>query len=127
MERRDPPAELSTATGATEGYAHPSGLLRYSEGVKDLIEKTQASWLLDLIAFAQPRATVDVWLRDFQLWEVHVLRDRSLAVVCSRDSEEEAFRLERRPTECQLGYTRLYLRGGVLQLPSEQRTKGESS
>jgi hypothetical protein len=72
---------------------------------------SHASW--------QPRAQRDAWLREFQLWELFVSEDRKALLVCSRDSEDEAFRQEIEFTDFLLDYVRLYVEGGVLLLPTE--------
>ena len=109
---------LSTFIGTTEYYRHWSGM-RYTDGVKFLADEAKAHWLLDVIASWQPEALRDPWLREFQLWELFVREDRSATAVCSRDSEDEAFRQEIASTTFPLDYVRLYVEGGVLLLPSE--------
>ena len=54
-------------------------------------ERTRCFWLIDLIAILQLRAWKDAWLRQFQLGELFV-NDGRAALVCSRDSDDVAFR-----------------------------------
>jgi Family of unknown function (DUF6876) len=51
--------ELARFTRAANLYEHRTKLLAYSDGVWYLVAKTNAQWLLDLIAFAQPWALAD--------------------------------------------------------------------
>lgn len=58
-------------------------------------------------------------LREFQLWELFVSGDASATLVCSRDSEDEAFRQAISYTDFPMEYVKLYVEGEVLLLPSE--------
>jgi hypothetical protein len=119
MEGAELRAVLASFTGTTEYHAHSTHWLKFTDGVRYLAEETEAFWLLDRIAFAQPYAKQDAWLREFQLWELHVREDRSAVLICSRDSEDEAFRTGIPSTDFPLDYMKLYVEGGVLLLPSE--------
>ncbi len=118
MEAAELRATLRSFTGTIEHHAHWSGM-RFTDGVKFLVESAKAYWLLDLIASWQPKALRDSWLREFQLWELFVRADRTATIVCSRDSEDEAFRQEIESTDFPLDYVKLYVEGVVVLLPSE--------
>lgn len=111
-------AALRTFTGTTEYHRHWSGM-RCTDGVKFLVETAKAYWLLDLIASWQLEALRDAWLQEFQLWELFVRADRTATAVCSRDSEDVAFRQEIEFTDFPLEYVKVYVEGGVVLLPSE--------
>ena len=117
MEANEFYATLHTFTGTENYYAHPSGM-RYTDGVKYLADTTGAYWLLDVIALWQTKALRDSALREFQLWELHV-KDGAATVVCSRDSEDVAFRVSVSFTDFSQPYVKLYVEGGVILLPSE--------
>jgi hypothetical protein len=112
--------ELRQFTGVCDRF-HPhwtNGFV-YTEGVKHLAERARCYWLINTIALLQARALRDAWLREFQLWELHVKAGRG-TLICSRDSENEAFRLEFKLTNFPLHYVRLYVRSTVLLLPNER-------
>lgn len=111
-------AALQSYTGTVAYHAHWSGM-HLTDGIHFLAEAAEAYWLLDLIASWQPRALRDPWLREFQLWELFVRPDRTAVIVCSRDSEDEAFREHIKETDFPLEYLRLYVEGGVMLLPNE--------
>lgn len=119
MEGSDIRAALGQFTGTEQYYRHWTRILVYTDGVKFLAESAGAYWLLDAVALAQPRARRDPALREFQLWELSVRKDRSAILVCSRDSEDEAFRREIDYTDFPMEYVKLYVEGEVLLLPSE--------
>jgi len=119
MEAPELRSELASFTGTTTYYRHLSRLIVYTDGVRYLAEIAKAYWLIDQIAFAQPRALKDAWLREFQLWELHVAEDRSATLICSRDSEDVAFTIRIPSTDFPMDYVKLYVEGGVLLLPSE--------
>lgn len=112
-------AALRSFTGTEEYHAHWSRARVFTDGVKFLADAAGAYWLIDLIASWQRVALQDGWLREFQLWELHVREDRSALVVCSRDSEGVAFTQEVEFTDFPLEYAKLYVEERVLLLPSE--------
>lgn len=111
-------AMLRTFTGTIEYHLHWSGM-RYTDGVKFLVERAKAFWFLDLIASWQLETLRDAWLREFQMWELFVRGNRTATAVCSRDSEDVAFRQEIEFTDFPLDYVKVYVEGGVVLLPSE--------
>ena len=111
-------ASLQQFTGTTQYFRHWSGM-RFTDGVQFLAESAQAYWLIDVVASWQPEALRDSSLQEFQLWELFVKPDRTATIVCSRDSEDEAFRQEIEHTDFPLDYVKLYVQGGVALLPSE--------
>jgi hypothetical protein len=119
VEQTELSAELKSFIGTTRYYRHWLGVLVYTDGVKFLADRAKAYWLIDSIVFAQSRALRDAALREFQLWELFVTNEGSASLVCSRDSEDEAFRIEIPATDFPLRYVKLYLEGHVLLLPSE--------
>lgn len=110
--------QMRAFTGTTEYHRHWSGM-RFTDGVKFLAETAKAYWLLDVIASWQPKALRDPWLEEFQMWELFVRTDRTASAVCSRDSEDVAFRQEIEFTDFPLDYVKVYVEGGVMLLPSE--------
>lgn len=111
-------AALRSFTGTIEYHRHWSGM-RYTDGVKFIVEEAKAHWLLDLIASWQLEALRDAWLREFQMWELFVLANRTATAVCSRDSEDVAFRQQIEWTDFPLDYLKVYVEDGVVLLPSE--------
>ncbi len=119
MEGTELRVALKTFTGTTAYYAHWSRQVVYTDGVKFLAETAGAYWLIDAIALAQPRARQDPRLCEFQLWELFVRDDRRATLVCSRDSDDGAFRQEIEFTDFPMEYVKLYVESDVVLLPSE--------
>ena len=111
-------AELRQFTGSTEFFRHFTNAIIYTQGVRHLATRGRLYWLIDVIASLQPRALKDRALREFQLWELWITNGKAV-LVCSRDSEDEAFRLQLKTCDSALNYVRLYLENGTLLLPSE--------
>ncbi len=113
-------AELKTFSGRTANFhEHWSGL-RFTDGINYLLENAKAQWLLAIIAVSQQAMSQDPWLLQFQLWEVFFDPETKVAtVVCSRDSEDEAFRRKIRVSRFPLEYVRVYVEGTVMRLPTE--------
>jgi hypothetical protein len=94
---------------------------RYTQGVLFLAENAGAHWLIDLIASHQ----LDKRLRteDFQLWTLTVRSDKTASAEVFRDSGQPPLLFQ------EIEYTdfpvelaaeiKLYVRDGVLMLPSE--------
>lgn len=118
MDAAEIRSALPAFVGTTRYYRHWTGL-RYTDGVKFLAEEAKAYWLLDTIASWQRKALRDPALREFQLWELFVTPDHAATFVCSRDSEDVAFRQKIAFTDFPLDYVRLYVENGVVLLPSE--------
>jgi hypothetical protein len=110
--------KLRRFTGEEGCHPHSSGAFIYTEGVRFLMEQAEVAWFVDLIAALQPRALEDPALRNFQLWEMHFVRGGAVAV-CSRDSDDVAFRRWLPGAHEALPYVRLYLTAAVLHLPTE--------
>jgi hypothetical protein len=111
-------AELRQFTGSETLYRHSPTRLHYTEGVRHLAERADCYWLLDVIASFQAKALRDPSLREFQLWELFVAGNRG-TLICLRDSDDGALRMDIPFTDFPLSYLRLYLEGEVLMLPSE--------
>lgn len=99
-------------------YCAPDGL-HYTEGVRFLVEKMRAEWLVHAITRLQSVAFQDGGLTEFQLWELAVKEDGSATLTCSRASDDPVFRESIVAPGFPLSYVRLYVQGGVLMLPSE--------
>ena len=128
---------LAQHIGTDTHWAHFSGL-RYTTGIKDLAEKAEAFWLIDLVASYQVHAKVRN--RTFQLWRLTVDLDTSTATIEAGDDINEDGELvtfgddgnggaEITPgpfarqllayTDFPLATIELYVENGVLLLPSE--------
>jgi len=57
------------------------------------------------------RALKDACLREFQLWEL-VVKDGRGVLICSRDSEDVAFRAVIETTDFPIAYVHLYVKAG---------------
>lgn len=112
--------QLSKWRSAPECRDHWSGL-RYTDGVETLLDEANAGWLVNVIGILQDKARRDPRLREFQVWEFFGSVDRKIAIVCSRDSEDVAFRLTFGRIEFPLAYLRLHVTLGIVCLPREHR------
>jgi hypothetical protein len=110
--------ELRQFIRPLSSHSHPSGYLVYTDGVAFLAERGRLAWLIHLIAFWQPHALKDTWLREFQLWELRVA-DCKGTLTCLYATDDIAFRQRLSHADSALDYVRLYVQGGVLRLPSE--------
>jgi len=110
--------ELRQFIGTLAYHPHPSGHLVYTDGVAFLAERARLAWLIHLIAFWQPHALKDAWLREIQFWELRI-EDSKGTLTCLRDADDIAFRQRLPKCDSALDYVRVYVQNGVLMLPSE--------
>lgn len=66
---------LQGYTGGDQIYVNPSTKLKYTEGVRDITQKTESYWFLDLIASYQDKLKN----AGFQVWKLE--REYSFTVV----------------------------------------------
>lgn len=100
-------------------HCHSSRCLTYTDGVRFLADTLKAEWLVDLIARLQPVALRFAGLAELQVWELFVRDDDSAALLCSWQPGRPVFKQRIPATGFPLSYIRLYVRCGVLMLPSE--------
>jgi hypothetical protein len=101
-------------------HCHPSQAFTYTDGVKFLADTLQAHWLIDVIARLQPVALSFSDLARFQLWEFFPRDGKDALLFCSRAAFRPVFKQVLPAVSFPVSYIRLYLRGGVLMLPSER-------
>lgn len=121
-------------TGTTQYFQHWTGTLRYTDGIKHLLEVGNCYWLIDTIASYQPQCRQDRMLADFQLW--YLLRQEqdvipwiecnkkdAAVLTCWRDTPNKdtppPIRQDIPFTDFPLAHIKLYWSMGVLMLPSE--------
>jgi hypothetical protein len=113
---------LAHCIGSQDLFAHWTKRLNYTEGVQYLAESAGACWLIDVVASYQHYASVRR-CGDFQLWELRLTPGRkNMAVVtCRADTNARPVVTQRIPyTDFPLPEgIKLYVRDGVLMLPSE--------
>ncbi len=113
--------QLRNFTGTEHLYRHWLGY-HYTDGVFHLAESAGAHWLLDAIGSYQATRRIrdDTMLREFQVWELHVnLKNHSADLRCLRDTDDLVFHQHIPFTDFPLSQIKLYLRDGILLLPSE--------
>ncbi len=118
--------DLLQFCGTCNWYGHFTRRLIYTDGVKFLAEAAKAYWLIDAIAAYQGEdaLTKDPMLREFQVWELKVAKDRSAVLTCVADTgKPPAVRQVIEFTDFPLPEVKLYVGPGeagvVLMLPGE--------
>jgi len=121
--------ELSRFRRSDELHCHRSQALRYTAGVKCLVERCGLSWLIDIVAMLQRRALQsDPDLAVFQLWVLRCVGAEHV-ISCLRDSATPMFEIviPARPVTAP-DYLELYVELGVLMLPGEKsKLRGRQS
>jgi hypothetical protein len=110
--------ELDQFCGSGEVYQHWLKAFVYSDGVKYLVEKARAFWLLDAIGSYQPQLLSDPMLQKLQIWTLTV-EGKKGRLVCEKDSDIVVVSQKIPYTDFPLPEISLFLVEGVLLLPSE--------
>ena len=121
-------ADLAQFTGTENYYAHWMKRVKFTDGVKYLADAAGAYWLIDLIASWQLKAKVR--REEFQIWILTVgnrkrTGNKPMAYArCFPDTPEpknaNQVCVQGIPyTDFPLDEIKLYLRDGVIMLPSE--------
>lgn len=110
--------ELDQFCGSDEVYQHWLNAFVYSDGVRYLVEKARAYWLLDAIGSYQPQLLSDPMLQKLQIWTLKVV-NRKGTLTCEKDSDVVVVSQKIPYTDFPLSEVSLFLIDGVLILPSE--------
>jgi len=108
--------ELNQFTGTENYYKHWLGQIVYTDGVKYLVDKAGAYWLIDVIASYQPT----IKNVPFQVWVLKVNADKSAEATMYADADKPVLVKQAiKYTTFPLDEIKLWLIDGVLILPSE--------
>jgi len=111
--------DLAAFTGTTKWYRHPVvKKMLYTDGIKYVVERAGAYWLIDEITYQQyhPRVKNE----EFQVWELIVDLDKSSAVLTCDDGNDRILYTKRIDyTDFPLKEIKIYVTNNVILLPSE--------
>lgn len=105
-------SDLKQFTGTEHYYKHWLGRLVYTDGVAFLAENAKAYWLLDAIASYNRK-------EEFQVWDLVVDGGKAVLTMKEDTGQPLAVRQEIKYTDFPMDHVKLYLKDGVLMLPSE--------
>lgn len=115
--------DLSQFIGTENWYKHPFGIT-YTDGIKYLVDKAKAYWLLDIVASYQPKHKD----KHFQIWKLTVNKDLSpsgseirTAIITMREDSNKPIiiKQEIKYTDFPLDEIEFYCIEGVVLLKSE--------
>ena len=115
-EQKDILRELKQFTGTENYYKSALGNLKYTDGVRYLLEKCSCYWIIDAINSYQHQ------LKEipFQLWKIAVRVGKTGLVTCQEDTDSPVLiSQELEYTDFPLDEINLYCIDGVVLLPSE--------
>ena len=69
---------FGSCNGSENFYCHKPSLILYTDGVKQMAEKCEAYWLIDLIISHQ--TTCKVKIESFQVWELTRVKNNAFAI-----------------------------------------------
>ncbi|MDR6809759.1 hypothetical protein J2Y45_006860 [Dyadobacter sp. BE34] len=111
--------ELSQFTGTETWYRHPVVYeMLYTDGIRFMMNKAGAYWLIDEIAFQQyhPRVKTE----EFQVWILAVNLEASTAALRCEDGNGRVLCSKQIPfSDFPLAEIKIYVSENVILLPSE--------
>ncbi|GGH48293.1 hypothetical protein GCM10007423_49380 [Dyadobacter endophyticus] len=111
--------ELSQFTGTENWYRHPIvRKMLYTDGIRHMMNKAGAYWLVDEIAYQQfhPRVKTE----EFQVWILATNLEESTALLSCEDGHDRVLCSKQIPyTDFPLAEIKIYVSGNVILLPSE--------
>lgn len=111
--------ELAQFTGTENWYCHPIvRKMLYTDGIRHMMNKAGAYWLIDEIAFQQyhPRVKTE----EFQAWVLTVDVDQSTGTLhCEDGNGRELYSKQIPYTDFPLAEIKIYVSDNVILLPSE--------
>jgi hypothetical protein len=110
--------ELRQFTGSESFYYHPTyRKFIYTEGVKHLIERAKAYWLLDCFIFPK-QGIATIKKEEFQVWTIRTENERG-TITLEDGNGNEICRFLIPYTDFPLDECTLWFIGGTVLLPSE--------
>lgn len=103
--------------GSENFYRHNLTRLIYTDGVKDLAERCQAHWLIDLIASHQ--CENHVRQQPFQVWDLKRVQQDAFTVLCTDGNHNRVTSQEIPFSDFEYDLVTIWLVDGCLMLPSE--------
>jgi hypothetical protein len=111
--------DLAQFTGTENWYRHPIvGKMLYTDGIRYMMNKAGAYWLIDEIAFQQyhPRVKTE----EFQVWVLIVDLEQSTGALKCEDGNGRILCSKQIPyTDFPLAEIKIYVSDNVILLPSE--------
>ena len=98
-------------------YRHKPSLILYTDGVKELVEKCNAYWLIDLIISHQCREVVN--LESFQVWDLKRVTNDVFTILATDGNHNKVTSQEIPFSDFPYDLVTIWLVDGCLLLPSE--------
>jgi len=108
---------FGTSNGSENFYSHQLAPILYTDGVKDLAEKCQAYWLIDLIISHQCHQHVKD--EAFQVWDLKRVKDDSFTIIATDGNHNKVTSQEIPFSDFPYDVATLWLVDGCILLPTE--------
>lgn len=108
---------FGNANGSENFWCHRPSLILYTDGVKDLVEKCQAYWLIDLIISHQSKQAIN--LERFQVWELKRVKDDVFNIIATDGNKNKITSQKISFSDFIYDLATIWLVDGCLMLPCE--------
>lgn len=108
---------FGNSNGSENFWCHRPSLILYTDGVRDLAEKCQAYWLIDLIISHQCKQTIN--LERFQVWELKRVKDDVFNINATDGNKNKITSQKIPSSDFIYDVATIWLVDGCLMLPCE--------
>ena len=110
-------AHFGNSVGSENFYLHKPSMVVYTDGVKDLAEKCEAYWLIDLILSHQ--VIKKVKLERFQVWDLKRENGNAFSILATDGNNNKVSSQEIPFSDFPYDLAKLWLVDSCLMLPCE--------
>jgi hypothetical protein len=108
---------FGTSTGSENFFCHKPSLILYTDGVKELAEKCNAYWLIDLIISHQCHQKIN--LERFQVWDLKRVQENVFTILATDGNHNKVTSQEIPFSDFPYDLATIWLVDGCLMLPVE--------
>ena len=108
---------LNASNGSENYYCHKPSSMLYTDGVKELAEKCEAYWLIDLIISHQIKREVN--LERFQVWDLKRVKDNIFFIIATDGNHNKVTSQDIPFSDFPYDLATIWLVDGCLMLPQE--------
>ena len=108
---------FGNSLGSENFWCHRPSLILYTDGVKELAEKCEAFWLIDLIISHQCHKAAN--LERFQVWDLKRVKDNAFTIVATDGNHNKVTTQEIPFSDFPYDLATVWLVDGCLMLPCE--------
>ena len=108
---------FGTHNGSENFYRHSFTHFIYTDGLRSLVQKCKAYWLIDLIVSHQCHEKVKA--ESFQVWDLHRVKDNEFTIICTDGNHNKVTHQDIPFSDFPYDLATIWLVDGCMMLPCE--------